>query len=174
MITGQFNTVPVITITGTPADSTTTIYAGLDRGGIINVTTGDLGLLGANATLNLNQGGPSSIVNINDQNSTNTSAIYEVAATQVRRIVGGFTVPINYSGVATMTLNAGTKDDSVRVKSVPAGMALTVNAGSGNDLVTLGDGNVVGAATPRPWIVQETAPAADGSDEPSPSPSATS
>jgi len=39
---------------------------------------------------------------------------------------------------------------------------------------TLGDGNVVGAATPRPWIVQETAPAADGSDEPSPSPSATS
>ena len=39
---------------------------------------------------------------------------------------------------------------------------------------TLGDGNVVSAATPRPWIVQPRAESDAPADAPSPSPSATS
>jgi Ca2+-binding RTX toxin-like protein len=47
---------------------------------------------------------------------------------------------INYSGIASLTLNAGSSDDFVRVSSTASATAVTVNTGPGADDIFLGTG----------------------------------
>jgi hypothetical protein len=143
VIPGQLTVVPIVNIVATSPSTNTTINGGLNRGSIVNVTAGNLGFLGGGATLNVNLGGPTSTLNINDQNASG-NFVYEVTGTRVTRMpsAGGATIPINYSAVSTMTISAGSGSDAVRVNQTPAGMALTVNAGGGNDGMNLGNGNV--------------------------------
>lgn len=133
------NTVPTINIDALSGQlDSTTINAGPGRGSIINVTQNNL--INLSGTLNLNQGGPFSVVNINDQNSLAAPNTYEVNKLQFRKINGGQT--INYSGVKQMTLNSSGVNDTVNVIGTPAGMSLTLNSGTGNDNFSVGSGDV--------------------------------
>lgn len=59
----------------------------------------------------------------------------------------GWTTRIPIGSVNTITVNADDGDDIIRVYGVPAGVNVVVNAGTGNDLIQVGDGDIDDATT---------------------------
>jgi hypothetical protein len=134
------NNVNVNAISGQIAS--TTINGGITHVQLVNVGNGNLTNVSGSLTLNLAYR-PVNALNVNDQNGTGTTSSYEVNNVQVLKTSAGQT--INYSGVGQMTLNtrdSTTVGDVINVKSTPAGMSLTVNAGAGGDNLFFGNGNI--------------------------------
>src|SRR5262245_4457773 len=114
----------------------TTITGGANRPCTVNVGAGNVASLDGQLTLNL----PAALdrVFINDQNAAGAVA-YTFDPTRFEQ-VGGQT--FNFTGVESMTLNAGAADNDIAVRGTPAGMFLVVNAGAGSDLLVLGNGDI--------------------------------
>ncbi len=99
-------------------------------GDVINVGAGDLHYIGGHVTVN---GSGSDYVNVNDQ-ATALSDTYDITSSTLSRIVfGGLT----YSGLARLTLNAGTGDNTISIHSTSA--PVTINDDAGSDVVNVGD-----------------------------------
>jgi hypothetical protein len=100
-----------------------------------------LGFTGA-GSVTVHGGGNDTLV-LDDQNNPQAST-WAVTAGSVTRsyttVVGGLlpetiTASVNYSGLASLTINGGTGGNTFNVESTAAGTATTVNAGAGNALV---------------------------------------
>ncbi len=132
VISGQFNSVPVVNINAVSGFlNSTTIVGGLNRGSTVNVGNGSLNNIAG--TLNLHN---STSVVLND-------STFATARTYTLTMAGMTSPrPINYINCNAMTLNAGTASDAVSVHGLPANMPLVVNAGNGNDTLTLGGGDI--------------------------------
>jgi hypothetical protein len=112
--------------------ASTTVFGGANRSSVINVGNGALTQLSGTFHLDLHGG----TVNLNDQADTTARAL-QFSASQFTGVV-----QVDFTGVGTMTLNAGSGNDAIAVLGTPAGMSLTINADPGNDNVSLGDGNI--------------------------------
>jgi hypothetical protein len=112
--------------------ASTTVFGGANRSSVINVGNGALTQLSGRFDLDLHGG----TVNLNDQADTTARAL-QFSASQFTGVV-----QVDFTGVGTMTLNAGSGNDAIAVLGTPAGMSLTINADPGNDNVSLGDGNI--------------------------------
>ncbi len=115
--------------------SPTTVVNGTPS--LMNVAKGSLDSIGGHLTLAFTKGGVPAVT-LNDQNSTSNNS-YQVTSTQLSR--NGL-VFASYSGVSTMTLNAGSGSDGINVLGTPANLTLTINADPGNDNVIFGNGNI--------------------------------
>jgi hypothetical protein len=133
------------TLTGGPGNNTVnvlrttsplTINGGTGRN---NVNVGNL----ANSLddirgLTVNDAPGQTTLTLNDQGSSTPNMLYRVMDTSVDRGGAGGVI-INYSGIRSLVVNAGSgADDIIAVISTPATMAVTVNAGIGNDVVNAG------------------------------------
>src|SRR5262249_41007218 len=61
-----------------------------------------------------------------------------VSTLQRATLAGALLDPITHANVAKVTLQTGTKADTIDVKKTPAGVSTTVKAGGGGDVVTGG------------------------------------
>jgi hypothetical protein len=139
--------------TNTAADSNpTTLTTGRGVNNTVNVLgiTGPLNVVGGgpNTTVNLGNAvnrlddihGPLTItgattLSVNDQGSTTPGMGYLVTDTFVDRGGPGGVI-INYSNITSLVLNAGNgNNDDIAISRTPPAMAVTINAGTGNDLV---------------------------------------
>ena len=126
-------------VQSTTLGSTTNINGG---GGGDTVTVGSAaGMLAAIQGIVAFGGGapgtpPADTLIVSDAGSA-AAATYSVQPTGVQKFVGGVTEAlIGYSGVETLTLNAGADVDRTFV-TAPAGAVTTVNAGAGADQIQL-------------------------------------
>jgi hypothetical protein len=91
-------------------------------------------------------GGGSDVVNLNDQSAT-FSDTYTITSNAVSRpFFGGLT----YSGLAGLTLNAETGNNTININSTASGTPVTINDDAGSDTVNVGNGDlnaVAGAVT---------------------------
>jgi hypothetical protein len=124
------------TVTATPAYLGMTLNAGP---GTDTVNVGDGSLSGINAPLTVHGGGNTGL-NVNDQ-GTSTSQTYTVTNNSVRRT--GLAVPITYSNLQSLAVNAGMAVETVNVQGTAAGTATTINAGAGSAAVNIGAGGSV-------------------------------
>jgi hypothetical protein len=134
VVSGQSNSVPIVNLNVVSAFlDTTTIVGGAARGCTLNVAGGNLNNLSGLLVIQ-----DCTTVNINDQSSTSNNT-YQLTATQLSR--NNFTFA-TYSGVGTMTLNAGSGIDTISVLRSPLGTSLTVNGDAGISHMFLGNGNI--------------------------------
>ena len=132
VLSGQFNTVPVVNINAVSGFlNSTTIIGGLNRGSTVNV--GNSNLTNIAGTLNLHD--------------CTTVALLDAAVSTARTYTltaGGMTAPrpINYLNCGTVTLQASQSNDTINVRGTPVGTMLTVNANAGADAVFVGFGNL--------------------------------
>jgi hypothetical protein len=118
----------------------TTIDGGSVRRNVVNVGRGSLANVGGTLVLDLNAAGGR--VNVNDQDGTG-DADYALTATQLRKSTGGVTqLTAEYGDAGGLTLNANQGDNVVLVQGTPAGTAVAVNGGGGDDAFDLGNGNL--------------------------------
>jgi hypothetical protein len=112
------------------ASAPTTVYTGT---GANAINVGDAGntLDSFVAPLVLVGQGSNNAVSIDDQGST-TANTYTVTAATVARNTG---FSFAYSGVQSLTLNAGSGGNYIRLEGTAAGVTTTVNAGAGGDVV---------------------------------------
>jgi Ca2+-binding RTX toxin-like protein len=123
------NTVSVIS---TPAGGTTTINGGAGNDTIdVTPTSHNLKSLGYLSSLEINGGGGTDSLTVWDDANPDGDT-YAILPSSVGRTD---VQPISYTGVENLTVYAGTGGNEVNVYGTPAGMATTVNAGSGNDSV---------------------------------------
>lgn len=92
-------------------------------------------------------GGPAADVDwlvVNDAADVSDNA-YTIDAGRVVRTAGG-TATVNYSGIDRLRVTAGIGRDTLDIPALDANVSATVNAGAGNDAVTVGDGSLDGVA----------------------------
>lgn len=132
VVSGQFNTVPVVNVNAVSGFlNTTTIVGGMNRGSIVNVGNGNLTNIAG--TLNLQNCTTVALLDA----AVSTSRVYTLTA-------AGMTSPrpINYLNCGTVTLNASQGNDTFNLRGTPPGTSLTVNANAGSDAVSVGFGNL--------------------------------
>ena len=76
---------------------------------------------------------------INPSGSNVDSIVVDVVGTDTRIRVGGTTELIPNAEYTTLVVNAGNDSDTIRIDGLPAGKGVTVNGGSGNDLIVLAE-----------------------------------
>jgi hypothetical protein len=91
----------------------------------------DMTTIGA-AGLSINAGGDGESLVLN----TTTAGTVAISNTTVQRSGNG---PINYQGIATLTVNGTGGVDAFNIASTSATVSTTINAGAGNDTFTLGN-----------------------------------
>jgi hypothetical protein len=136
-----------INVTATAVGSVTKIYAGAGND-TVNVGNGNLDLLpGAVA---VNGGSGLDTIHVNDQTAPYNDT-YTVTNTRLgRSIFGGLPGTIvgltfgglTYGAVEGLTLNAESGDNLVNINSTALGVPVTINAGGGNDIINVGNGNL--------------------------------
>lgn len=132
VLSGQFNTVPVVNVNAVSGFlNSTTIIGGLNRGSMVNVGNGNLTNIAG--TLNLHDCTSVALLDA----AVSTARTYTLAA-------GGMTAPrpINYLNCGTVTLQASQSNDTINVRGTPPGTTLHVNANAGADAVFVGFGNI--------------------------------
>ena len=124
-----------INVRGTAPGMDTTLFGGFGNDAI---RVGDLGNIVRNldGALKVDGGTGSDDVAVNDQNDqagsvhTLSADSYQMAGQQA----------VHYGGVETVAVNAGSGDDTFSVLGTALGVATHVNAGRGNDNITIGNG----------------------------------
>jgi Ca2+-binding RTX toxin-like protein len=111
------------------------IFAG---GGNDTITIGNGNLDFLPYAVSVDGQGGTDKVTVNDQTAPYSDA-YTITGTTVSRIYfGGLT----YGGIEGLTLTAEAGNNSITINSTAWGVPVTVNAGLGNDTVTVGNGNL--------------------------------
>ncbi len=95
----------------------------------------DLTTIGA-AGLAINAGGDGEALVLN----ATTAGTVSISNAVVQRNGNG---PINYQGIATLTVNGTSGVDTFNATSTSAAVSTTINAGAGNDTVTLGNAGLL-------------------------------
>jgi hypothetical protein len=123
-----------VEVRSTPAGRTTTVNTG---GGNDTVRIGGPvgGLSDIAGPLAVN-GGTGNLGLIFDDQASTADHDYLITATTVSRTGFSFT----YANIQSLTLLAGSGNDTVRLQNTPAATAVTVDGGAGNDIL-VGDGN---------------------------------
>jgi hypothetical protein len=114
--------------------SALTLNGGASSGFSLSPNLHFLGELTAAVTIN---GGASSTAVLNDQGNLIASA-YNLSASSLVETTNLTLPTISYSGLAGLTLNAGSGANQIWVTSTAASTPVTVNTGTGNSTVTLG------------------------------------
>ena len=126
-----------VTIAKTTSPLTVNAAAGNDT---VTAGVGDLGELGG--AVSVAGGTEVNALFVNDSTS-GAAQTYSIGLGQVTR---SGAAAINFSGVQTIDLTAGGLADQVAVPATAAGTTVVVNAGGGNDTVTVGGGDLDGLA----------------------------
>jgi hypothetical protein len=139
------------------SDSSLVTIAAITGNGadLIRVGSTNLDSLGASTTLNIDGQAQSDTLLVND-NANTFGDPFTITSNSIDRPFFGI---INYAGVESATLNAGSAGSAFAVNSTLATTPLTLNAGDGNDVITLGAGNL--DALPGAVTVNGEAGAAD-------------
>ncbi len=128
-----------INITGTASGVATTVNAGA---GNDNITVGNAGVLdGVLGTLTIHGQAHTTADTLHFDDSAQASAqTYTLNAASFTR--SGLAT-INFDTVETVNLDAGTAGDTINITGTASGVTTTVNAGAGNDNITVGNAGVL-------------------------------
>jgi hypothetical protein len=130
-----------INVLSTPAGTATTVNGGA---GDDTFTVGAPGLYnGGPLTVN-GQGGSNTLVV--DDRANATAQTYTVTSTSVSR-TGGPVGAIGYADIQRLVLDVGSANETAQILSTPAGTAVTITGGSGNNTLVGSDANNVWAVT---------------------------
>lgn len=111
----------------------TTIIGGANRPLVVNLGNGTIPIVD---TVNLNFGAAGGSFNINDQSAA-AGVTYNLSANQLST-----PVLVNFTNASNVNLNAGPQNDTIAITGSAAGTAVAVACAGGNDIITLGQGNI--------------------------------
>jgi len=121
-----------------------TFYANLSTAGVLTVRGGDAQTTGgvSNDQIFISREGSEIVVSVDSGD--------DVPGT--RQLSGDGNLPawtsrFSAAGVNSIVVDTGAGDDDIFVYGVPSGTTVSVNAGTGNDFVQVGDGDIDDAAT---------------------------
>jgi Ca2+-binding RTX toxin-like protein len=129
------------TVLGVAVDTPVTLNAGAGND-TINVGSAAKSLDWIWSALTVNGEGGTDVLNINDQASISGQG-YTLTANSLTRPGAA---PIHFGTVESLLFTASNFNDTVTISSIPAGTAVTVNAGGGND-------TLVGPNTANTWMI---------------------
>ncbi len=144
-----------INITGTASGVTTTVNAGA---GDDIITVGSAGLLdGILGTLTIHGQAHTTADTLHFDDSAQASAkTYTLNAASFTRT--GLAT-INFDTVETVNLDAGTAGDTINITGTASGVTTTVNAGAGDDIITVGMPDCwTGSWARSPFMARPTRP----------------
>jgi hypothetical protein len=136
-----------INVYGTAAGTSTTVNGG---SGMDNVTVGNIGRLDfLNGGLTVNGGGGADVLTIDDRVAY-AGQNYTVTSTTASR---SGTATITFSDLESLVLNGGNGGNTFVVSDMAAGPSITLNTGTGDDVVEVNVSDVGGAPAYAPLTI---------------------
>jgi len=134
-----------VTITGTATAIPVTVQGG---GGDDTVIVGDGSLDSLLAEVSVDGGAGADRLAVDDSKAT-TNNVYTLDFASISRTDGA--VAVDYSTFEQLALAAGAGNDAISVPGIAAGVVASIDGGTGDDVVTAGDGsldNLLGSLIP--------------------------
>lgn len=100
------------------------------------------------SNVSVNAGSGTDTLTFYDANDGNTTNVFEIAATRVRKDPTGVDVTVNHSNAEQIVVNGSAFADTFNVVGIASGDVVTINGGDGNDTFNVGgddfDSNIAG------------------------------